>query len=47
MLRIRTGIDHDADAFAAIRTGDTDGGIRVHSAARNPTCNGFKPIAAR
>lgn len=46
-LRVGAGVDHDAEAFAAIRTGDWDGGIRVHSAARNPTCNGFNPIAAR
>lgn len=47
MLRIRTGVDRDGNAFAAIRTTDANGGIRVHSAARNPTWIGFNPNAAR
>src|SRR6476659_2870968 len=45
-LRVCAGVDHDADAFAAIRAADANGGIVVHSAARSPTCNGFRPIAA-
>lgn len=32
-LRIGTDIDHDTDAFPAIRATDANGGIRAHSAA--------------